>query len=200
MRNQQRSEETRASLLQAAEQCLAEQGYASTSVAEICRCAGVSKGAFYHHFESKQAMFMALLEDWLADLEQALAPIAAVAPSTPEALVEMARAAQSTFQSNDKRTSIILEFWTQASRNAMVRHASLATYRHYQEFFAELIQRGIEEDVFAAVDPIAGAQVMLSLASGLFFQGMLDPQGADWGEIAEKSIDILLNGLKRRSE
>jgi len=197
---QQRSEETRASLLQAAEQCLAQQGYASTSVAEICRRAGVSKGAFYHHFESKQAMFMTLLEDWLTDLEQALAPIAATAPSTPEALVKMARAAQSTFQSNDKRTSIILEFWTQASRDAMVRHASLATYRHYQEFFTELIQRGIEEGVFAAVDPVAGAQVMLSLASGLFFQGMLDPQGADWGEIAKKSIDILLNGLRRRSK
>ena len=60
-RKQQRSEETRARLLEAAEACFSESGYDGTGVAKICRRAGVSKGAFYHHFETKQAIFLELL-------------------------------------------------------------------------------------------------------------------------------------------
>ena len=91
---QSRSEETRTHLLEAALKCFAVHGYNAASIDQICSEAGVSKGAFYHHFESKQGMFMALLESWLADLEQALSPIAAAAPSIPEALIKMAQAAQ----------------------------------------------------------------------------------------------------------
>ena len=65
---QQRSEETRAHILQAALSLFSKNGYDATSVAEICRAAGVSKGAFYHHFASKQTVFQSLLEGWLAGL------------------------------------------------------------------------------------------------------------------------------------
>ena len=59
---QQRSEETRARILAAALDRFARYGYDATGVAEICRAAGVSKGAFYHHFPSKQAAFLESVE------------------------------------------------------------------------------------------------------------------------------------------
>ncbi len=62
---QQRGEATRARILEAALDQFAAHGYEAASVDEICARAGVSKGAFYHHFESKQALFLALLNDWL---------------------------------------------------------------------------------------------------------------------------------------
>ena len=40
------------------------QGYAATSVDEICAAAGVSKGAFFHHFASKEALGIAAAEQW----------------------------------------------------------------------------------------------------------------------------------------
>ena len=36
-------------------------GYNKASVDDICAQAGISKGAFYHHFKSKQELFLALL-------------------------------------------------------------------------------------------------------------------------------------------
>jgi TetR/AcrR family transcriptional repressor of nem operon len=45
---QQRSEETRASILDAAVRCFALSGYDAASVDDICEEAGVSKGAFWH--------------------------------------------------------------------------------------------------------------------------------------------------------
>ena len=48
----------------------AARGYEQTSVAGICAEAGVSKGAFYHHFQSKQELFNLLLQDWLSGIRQ----------------------------------------------------------------------------------------------------------------------------------
>jgi AcrR family transcriptional regulator len=53
-------------LLRAAEQVFAERGLGGAKVEEIARRAGVSKGAFYLHFESKEAALKELLESFLA--------------------------------------------------------------------------------------------------------------------------------------
>jgi AcrR family transcriptional regulator len=59
-RRQQHAEATRTALLEAAETLIAEHGYADVSIDEICVRAGVTKGALYHHFESKRDLFRAL--------------------------------------------------------------------------------------------------------------------------------------------
>ena len=66
---QQRGEETRSHILDVAGELFAQRGYDATSVADICDGAGVTKGAFYHHFESKQAVFLELRDRWLAPLD-----------------------------------------------------------------------------------------------------------------------------------
>ena len=72
MSRQQRAEETLNRILEVAEECFAQKGYATTGIAEICQRAGVSKGAFYHHFPSKQALFLTLLNRWLGATERQL--------------------------------------------------------------------------------------------------------------------------------
>lgn len=54
----------RIKLLDAAHQVVRLKGYAATSVDEICAAAGVSKGAFFHHFASKEALGVAAAEQW----------------------------------------------------------------------------------------------------------------------------------------
>ncbi len=58
----ERTAETRAKLLDATAECLAELGYARTSTTEICRRAGVSRGAMLHHFPSKAVLVAAACE------------------------------------------------------------------------------------------------------------------------------------------
>ncbi|HLN17378.1 MAG TPA: TetR/AcrR family transcriptional regulator [Acidimicrobiales bacterium] len=55
-------EATRAALLGAARELLGKQGYAATSTEEIVAKAGVTKGALYHHFADKEALFRAVFE------------------------------------------------------------------------------------------------------------------------------------------
>lgn len=51
-------------LLDAAVQVIRTKGLSATSVDELCAAAGVTKGAFFHHFESKQALAVAAAEHW----------------------------------------------------------------------------------------------------------------------------------------
>lgn len=56
--------DARQKLLAAALDAIREQGYAGTSVEDLCSRAGVTKGAFFHHFKSKEALAVAAANHW----------------------------------------------------------------------------------------------------------------------------------------
>ena len=58
----ERTEATRAALVGAARSLFAERGYAATAAEEVVRQAGVTRGAMYHHFRDKKALFRAVHE------------------------------------------------------------------------------------------------------------------------------------------
>lgn len=75
-RRQQYSASTKRALVEVAEELFTEQGYASTSLDAIVAGARVTKGALYHHFSGKQALFEAVFEnvetDAAKDIQKAL--------------------------------------------------------------------------------------------------------------------------------
>lgn len=79
-------------LLHAAEEVFAERGLGGAKVEEIARRAGVSKGAFYLHFESKEAALKELVESFLARCKGHFAPPGAYPelPDDPADLLDFA--------------------------------------------------------------------------------------------------------------
>ena len=72
-----RSAVTRAALLGAAQRRFAAHGFARTAREDIVRDAGVTRGALYHHFGSKEALFRAVFEAMERDLTARVAAAAA---------------------------------------------------------------------------------------------------------------------------
>ncbi|MFT6396708.1 MAG: AcrR family transcriptional regulator [Bradymonadia bacterium] len=70
LRAEERRKERRSQLLAAATQVIAERGYAHTSVDDVIKAAGVSRGTFYLYFESRDALFAEMLDEFLMKLGQ----------------------------------------------------------------------------------------------------------------------------------
>lgn len=196
MSRQQRADETRARIMQVAEACFAKQGYDATGLTEICQQAGVSKGAFYHHFPSKQALFLELLNDWLQRLDAQLEAVRASSGDVTVALLRMAQMVQTIIREQRGQLPIMFEFWVKAARDPAVWEAAVAPYRRYQDYFAGMIRSGVADHELRVDDPDLVAQVLVSLAIGLLLQGLLDAGGADWENVALRSIGMLLQSIK----
>ena len=64
---------TRDKILQAAREVFAEKGYHRALVDDIVRASQTSKGAVYHHFPNKEALFLALVDEFAERLAEAVA-------------------------------------------------------------------------------------------------------------------------------
>lgn len=197
---QYRSEETRHHILEAATHLFSKTGYDATGVAEICQAAGVSKGAFYHHFPSKQAVFVELLNSYLAGIDAGFNAMRQEAHDVPKTILQMAELVGSLFQTADIHLPIFLEFWTQANHDPLIWETAIAPYRRYQAYFAEMVQEGIDEGSLQPMDAQLGARVLVSLAVGMLMQSLFDPQITDWSSEAKNHMQLLMSGIVRRKE
>jgi len=78
-------EERRTQLLRAARRVFADRGYHKAGVSHIIREAGVARGTFYNYFESKRAVFTAVLDELTTELGAAVVPIDVTRPIAPQA-------------------------------------------------------------------------------------------------------------------
>lgn len=190
---QQRSEETRTRIMEAAIKLFSTRGFTAASVDDICEEAGISKGAFYHHFETKQALFLALLEGWLKAIDNAIE--ASKDKTAPETFMQMTEAFPYLFETAGDGLPMFLEFWMQASRDKKIWDASIAPFRRYHKYFTTLIKKGVDEGSFVDVDPELTSRMIVSTAMGLLLQSLLDPKGAKWEKVARDSTNLLINSL-----
>ncbi len=192
---QKRSMETRARILAVASDLFARNGYDATGVAEICQAAGVSKGAFYHHFATKQKVFVALLEEWLSGLDARMQGFMAQAGDVPQGMIAMTSITHEVFERASGQLPMFLEFWRESSHDPLVWNTTIEPYRRYTDLFAGMIRRGIQEGSLRDVNPQSAARVVVALALGLILQGVMDPDGAAWNEVAQEGMRILMEGL-----
>ena len=195
---QQRSEETISQIMAAAIHLFSHSGYDAASVADICAKAGVSKGAFYHHFPSKQALFLAIVDQWLQGIDTRLFSSRGKNESVPQSITRMAKTLGFVFQEASGQLPMFMEFMVQASRDQAVWDATIAPYRRYQQQFASLLEQGkTEGSIKPEVDIQAVSWSLLSLAIGILLQGIVDPKAADWDKVTKTGVQLILDSIQK---
>ena len=160
--------ERRAQLLDTAEQLFLTLGYEASSVDMIIRAAGVSKGAFYHHFDSKESL-LAALADRIVD--RSIAQTREVmGRAHPDALSRL-----NAFWSESRRLKVEIAPVVRTSLRAVFRPENLllryrinaATIAKVAPVLAEVLEEGMREDLFDIPDAHGCAEMLLHLGTGV---------------------------------
>jgi TetR/AcrR family transcriptional regulator, transcriptional repressor for nem operon len=75
--------ESKTKLLQAALHVIRAKGYSATRIEDVCEAAGLTKGSFFHHFDTKQALALAAAEYWIEGTGSLFASAPFHAPADP---------------------------------------------------------------------------------------------------------------------
>ncbi|HZQ51403.1 MAG TPA: helix-turn-helix domain-containing protein [Bryobacteraceae bacterium] len=127
-KHQQRSEATRAKLLQAAQRIFARDGFEAARIEDIAAEAGHSRGAFYANFHTKQDLFLALLEQQVKEHSGKLLS-ALEACETPEQRLEALREYYAKRIGDRRWVMLTLEFKLFALRHSRLRPKLVEAHR-----------------------------------------------------------------------
>jgi len=195
---ERQAEATRQLLISVARELFAERGYGATSVEEIIRRAGVARGALYHHFPSKDALFRSVYDAVQADIA-ARVVAAALSGAEPWAGI---RAGLGAFLDAclepEFRTIVVLDsvpvlakdMWKSGVEHT--EHTELPMLRTVLTPLVETFLPGVAVDALAhvALGGLYGAALYIARSS--------DPKAARTD--ADTVLDTLIGGLRARIE
>jgi len=189
------SQETRrAQILEAAIACFGEKGYYGTSIDDIAAHTHLSKGAIYHHFESKRDIFLALFEEWSGDLLTRWRSIGE--KSGPlEALGQDAREVLSVVEDIVPLSRAGLEFCSHAVRDDDLRQRMAGVYADARRYLTGLIEEARQQGLVGDVSAPLMATVLIALFEGLFLLKAIDPEAVDVGAAWQQGTSALLSAL-----
>jgi len=166
-------QQRREHILDAAERSFARSGFHRTTMQAICREAGVSPGALYLYFDSKEALIAGIAERDRAAFQERFDGLGNAA-DVMEALRELANH-YFVAEPAHKRLMCV-EIGLEATRNPRVGEIFHAVDAHVRESFTALFQRLADEGrIRPALDIPALVQVFVTIGDGLFWRRATDP-------------------------
>lgn len=189
-------ERNRGLLLDAAESVFAERGYRVATVDDVAKAAGLTKGAVYSHFGSKEALFRAAVRRRFEQRLDAFAKI--VDEDTP--LANRASLAALDFASSIDDGAdwalLFLEAWAEMLRSPAFGNDLRAVNDEFRKALSGVIdgllaQQGIELDISSE----AIAEMMIVVSHGFGIEHRLHPEHADNRLFSQLSNTILVGLL-----
>lgn len=188
------SAERRAQIIEAALACFTRKGYTNTTMNDIVAESGLSKGAIYWYFKSKDGLFEAALTSvFEAVAEKSLSALMACESATErlrvgaQTLVDLCRDLEGYF-------GLIVEFWAQSEHRDKVIGFWAEMLTQYQQMIAAVFEEGVRTGEFKPVDAGALTWMIMAAYDGLAAYNMMIPD-LDMDRISETLIETLLRGL-----
>ncbi len=190
------SEERQKQILDAAIAQFAQHGFHETRMEDIARASGLSKGAVYLYYKSKDAIIEALLRTLFSWELRGARVIIEGGGSAAERLLAITRMFADELERMAAAMPIFLEFYAVAFRQASVREHIVQLYDEFRAPLAKLVQEGVERGEFRTVEPNDVAFAWIALLEGMTLIWAMNPHGFSWRQRADFSVRLLLDGLR----
>jgi AcrR family transcriptional regulator len=191
------SEERRNQILEAAMAVFARQGFDQARMDDIAQEAGLSKGALYLYYKSKDAIIAAILQFFFSRAMKKLQGFLEneEPPSVREQLLRLNQYYIAEMKWMVSLLPLSFEFYAVAARQKAVRQFLKRYFKDYREVLAALVQRGIDRGEFRPMQAEGVAIAISALYEGLALLWMVDPEATQWEQTGESSLLLLLDGL-----
>jgi AcrR family transcriptional regulator len=191
----ERKEARRRQILEAAQQLFSSNGFHQTGMTEIVAASGLSRGAVYGYFDSKDEIIEALADD-RHSRESALSEVASLRAEPLVALRALVRTfAQDIGDPNGvSRRRVGVHGWAEALRNERVRHRIIEGTDAPRALIRGLVERAQRDgSIRSDLDPDAVARSLIALFQGFVLQ---ETRGESF-DIASclTVVDQMLDGL-----
>jgi AcrR family transcriptional regulator len=174
--------ETRAALLGAAADAFTRVGYEAATVDAITEAAGFSRGAFYSNFDSKDELFVSLIESRIGARLQEIAAAFQEGNTATERIRSGGRFLDSIAAQDRQWCLLYLEFWGRAVRDSNLRRRFADQYEAWRTGIAQIIETQSEElGVVLDASPHELASALIALFEGHVLQRLIDPKGLEEG-------------------
>jgi TetR/AcrR family fatty acid metabolism transcriptional regulator len=193
------SQERKDQILAAATKVFTERGFAEARMDDIVAESGLSKGALYWYFDSKDAIIISLLDrvfDWETANLQAILERQDSAAHKLTAFVEV------TIQDLNKMKPlmpIFIDFWSLSLRKKTINQAIKRYYQRFLDILEPILQLGIDQDEFRPVDVNESALAIGAVFEGTILLWAYFSETVDIEKQFRSNLDLVLNGLVAES-
>lgn len=192
MARQARSEVTRQKILDAAVDLFTDVGYEATSLGDIIDRVGVTKGALYYHFDSKESLARAIVTEGATAVAAAFVGISSAPAPAFENIIHGFFAVADLVHA-DKLTSIAVRL---ARALGDLRDSASEAYCTWlQALSVQTAQAQKEGDLRDALDPLAVSESMLAAALGVEVLSSAISGGADLVDRLTRAWQVLLTAI-----
>jgi AcrR family transcriptional regulator len=167
---------TRELLVAAAERVFVSKGFHASSVEDVAEEAGFSKGAVYSNFESKDELFLSVLEARIDS--RALAIESSIDPTKPvaEQAVQAGNGFFDVFLGQHEWSLLLVEYAAHAARHEELRDRFAQRNRRVRTSMAALIDQHLGAlGLTSAVPSDQLATILFSLGTGIIMEKLTDP-------------------------
>lgn len=193
-----KGERTKRKILDAATLLFNENGYDKTSVQDICEQAGVSKGAFFHHFPSKELLFLEILYEFLEKLDIRMKEIEKKSKNVPQAMIDMTKILEEIFIISENKLTIFLEFVKQAEKNDDIMKSLSKQFEKFEKYIENLIENGKKEgSIKKEINSKFFSSLIVSLSIGMILRKSLFKY--DKKPLSKEFFDFIFNSIARRN-
>ena len=194
----QYKEERRSLILDTALACFTEKGHRYTTIEDIARRLGMSKGSIYLYFPTKEEIYTRIMQERMRRTVERLRSRFGETASAREKLDLVFR----TFGSQNLAAlqqilAFHLEFWLEAARKPELRQAMEEQNALAIDLLSEIVQEGITRGEFRSdADSAAAASLFWAARDGIALQFVGAPSEEIYRERMEGLEDFLLRYLR----
>ena len=179
-------------ILDSAEEFIQKNGMSNIDINKICKSAGLTKGAFYHHFQNKQQLLLEIFNRWIKRVSSEVEITGYKTINTVDLIFHIIDRITPAFENASNQLPIFIELYTEAISDSNSRTYVLESYNNFIAFFSDLLKNGMVKGFIKKADPAKVSKILFSINLGLLIQGLIDPGSENWPEMAKESIRLLL--------